>query len=327
MVILAVRSQHDSMRLVFSLCCLLPLLGACADSRNPQSGNQGQAEAATEQSPSLSGKKVYELMCSMCHGETGDGKGIVVLKTKARSFVDGGFSFGNTPDAVYRTISNGIGGTEMPPFQESLSEAERRAVTEYVLAFNPENSQERAGDPVMRVTGKPLIVRGHLPSVSDKAPERPRGILIGTADGLSWEYRADDVRLLAMRRGGFVERSDWGGRGGTPLKPLGEVLWLNQGGDPAPPWRLLTEEGEETLTAKLSGTTIREGRALVLIRLEGADKERVGTAELWCSSSMEGGELKPVRHFQFVGSREAVAIQYEDLKINFVPGLPKEFSK
>ncbi len=323
------RREHGAVRRGIPLFLLALCMSACAgESAPPENQDTPSSTVATAENDSgLSGKKVYELMCSMCHGENGDGKGIVVLKTKARSFIDGGYSFGNTPEAVYKTISNGIGGTEMPAFKDSLTEQERRAVTEYVLAFNPENSKQRTGDPIMRVADTPLIARGHLPSVSEIAPEHPRGLIVGTTDGLSWEYRADDLRLLAVRKGDFVERADWGGRGGTPLKPLGEIIWLNQNGDPPPPWKLITKEGEVELIAKLAGTTVLDGRAVVRAQLEDANSQLLGYVDMWGSSIIEGGEIVPIRNFRLIGFTVDAKMQYEDKQIDFFPGYPIEFSK
>ena len=51
-----------------------------------------------------------------------------------RSFRQGGFSFGNTEEAVFRTISSGIIGTPMPGFQSLIGEAERHALARHVIA-------------------------------------------------------------------------------------------------------------------------------------------------------------------------------------------------
>lgn len=179
-----------------------------------------------------SGEEVYKQLCAVCHGDTGDGKGLIQLDRPARSFRDGGFSFGNTKEAISRTVASGIGGTPMPGFASMLSEAELEAVADYVIAFGPK--QPEAPDAAMRLSvGKrPQVVRGHLPPVAPGKKEHPRGLLVGTVDGLSWEFAADDLRLLAVRQGEFVSREDWKGRGGTPLKPLGRIVHLIEGGEP-----------------------------------------------------------------------------------------------
>ncbi len=179
-------------------------------------------------------RALFVAHCATCHGEKGDGQGVTDVGRAARSFLDGGFAYGNTPDAVMRSITHGIPGTPMPAFQKALREEQRRELAEYVIALGPEVLRVDAAETEMVVRDRPRVVRGKLPPVVPGAPTWPRGLIAGTTDGLSLEYRADDVRLLAVRAGRFVNRRDWTGRGGDALEPLGQpVLVLGQG-DPGP---------------------------------------------------------------------------------------------
>src|SRR5262245_50761866 len=72
-----------------------------------------------------------------CDGENGDGKGTATLDRPARSFKDGGFSYGNTPEALLRTITFGIPGTPMPAAPSVLTEAQRKALADYVISLGP----------------------------------------------------------------------------------------------------------------------------------------------------------------------------------------------
>jgi len=159
--------------------------------------------------------------CASCHGEKGDGQGTTELPQPARSFLDGGFSYGNTRTAILRVITHGIPGTPMPSFVDAVTAAEREELVEYVIGLGPEREEVLPGETVLVVGDRPEIVRGALPPLTEGAPAFPRGILIGTTTGTTFQYRADDVRLLGVRQGGFVERADWTDRGGKPLKPLG----------------------------------------------------------------------------------------------------------
>ncbi len=208
--------------------------------------------------PPRTGAEVYAAACAPCHGETGDGQGPVKLDRPARDFRAGGFSFGNTREALFRTVSSGIGGTPMPGFGETLTEQERRDVVEHLITLLPEPPIELDEAAVLVVGDRPQVVRGHLPALAEGLPEHPRGLLLGGTDGLSWQYRADDIRLLAVRQGAFVRRSDWGGRGGTPLEPLGKPMHLVDGGDPA---ATFASESGQPLSSRLRGTRIEEGRA------------------------------------------------------------------
>jgi hypothetical protein len=81
-----------------------------------------------------------------------------------------------------------------------------------------------------------LIARGKLPALDPGGPEIPRGLLVGTPDGFSFEYRVDDLRLLAVRQGAFVRRLDWIGRGGDALEPLGKVVFRVRTSEPIAPF-------------------------------------------------------------------------------------------
>jgi hypothetical protein len=172
--------------------------------------------------------------CATCHGLDGSGQGPSVLDRPARNFKDGGFSFGNTADAIFNTISSGIPGTPMPAFADALAESDRRRLAAYVRTLGPPIDEIDVADTILTVTEEsgPRIVRGILPPIVKGAPVRPRGLLVGLPGGLTFEYRIDDVRLLGVRQGGFVERTDWRDRGGTPLKPLGGLIWVDGDGDP-----------------------------------------------------------------------------------------------
>jgi len=98
------------------------------------------------------------------------------------------------------------------------------------------------------------------------APAYPRGLLLGTTSGLTFEYRADDVRLVAVRQGGFVRRTDWTGRGGTALEPLGRPVFVADAGDPSAQFRL--DQGREPLSAKLRATTVQAGRVSVALEVD-----------------------------------------------------------
>ena len=209
----------------------------------------------------MSTRSLYVAYCAQCHGETGDGQGTRELDRPARSFKDGGFSFGNTTEALFRTISNGIGGSPMPGYADTLSADERRRLAGYVRELGPDVIEVDASATIMRVTDRPRIVRGHLPSLGEGRPEHPRGIITASPDGMSFEYAAGDtVELLAVRQGEFVERTDWTDRGGSPLKPLGRVIHLLESDDE------LIDFGPDA-RRRLTGTAIESDRAVIRYRI------------------------------------------------------------
>ncbi len=269
----------------------------------------GSDEPAPPAAPARSGAEVYASACAMCHGANGDGNGTVKLDRPARDFRAGGFSFGNTRQALFRTVSSGIGGTPMPGFAEALSEQERWNVVEHLIGLLPEPPIELDEAAVLEVGDRPQVVRGHLPALAEGLSDHPRGLLIGGTDGLSWQYAADGVRLLAVRQGAFVRRSDWGGRGGTPLEPLGKPMHLLDGG--APP-ALFADERNRPLHARLRGTRIEGGRAWVAFTLHDAAGEQLAAVRESGASASTG---------QAAGYRRTLEIEAEvDLRLHLLGG-------
>lgn len=193
--------------------------------------------AAQEDDPT---KDLFLIHCAACHGETGDGKGTTELERPARSFLDGGFSYGNTPEAVLRTLSFGIPGTPMPAFDVALTKDQREALAQYVISLGPPGTIVDPAQTELVVKEETLLARGLLPPIFLAADKQPRGLLIGLPSGTTFEYRTDDVRLLGVRSGRFVDRMDWTGRGGAALKPLGRVIELFGAGKPKTSWYLAT---------------------------------------------------------------------------------------
>lgn len=216
----------------------------------------------------VSGRTVYMANCAKCHGASGDGKGTELLDRPARSFLEGGFSFGNTTEAVRRVVQHGIAGTPMPGFAGTLNAAQTRAVVKYVLAMAPAAELD-VEDALLEVRDRPLVLRGMLPARGPFEEVQPRGLLLGGTDGLTLAYDVDDVRFRVARQGAFARRTDWEGRGGTPIEPLGrEIHWSGFG--PA-----FVQDGEP-VQARFRGTSIRDGRAELRFSLPQADVREWG---------------------------------------------------
>lgn len=90
------------------------------------------------------GKAVYERYCTQCHGARGDGAGEVApfVTPRPRDFRQGLFKFRSTPlgalplvSDLDRTISNGLYGTAMPPF-DALNPRARLDVIAYIQTFS-----------------------------------------------------------------------------------------------------------------------------------------------------------------------------------------------
>jgi len=129
------------------------------------------------------GKAVYESHCVICHGEKGDGKGLMgtihraqqkgfVIQIYPRDFTAGVFKFRTTPtgdlptDAdLMRTVRTGIARSGMPS-HEDLEESQIHAVVQYVKTFSPRWREEEPGMPIELpappdyVGGKESVERG-----------------------------------------------------------------------------------------------------------------------------------------------------------------------
>jgi cytochrome c oxidase cbb3-type subunit 2 len=134
--------------------------------------NPGKAYAADEKTAEL-GKKVFLQRCVICHGDKGDGKGLVgiinrvqkrgsVQATFPRDFTTGVFRFRTTStgclptdDDLLRTVGNGIPRSYMPSFDD-VPLNERKAVIQYVKTFAKRWTEEE-GCPPMAVK-KPEFV-------------------------------------------------------------------------------------------------------------------------------------------------------------------------
>ncbi len=112
------------------------------------------------------GQVVYEQSCAICHGASGDGRGMaqMMLLTKPRDFRQGIFKFRSTPTGslptdgdLFQTISMGLRGTGMIA-QNHLREAERRAVVEYLKTFSG-RFQEQAAQASIPVPPLPQLSR------------------------------------------------------------------------------------------------------------------------------------------------------------------------
>ena len=168
--------------------------------------------------------ELYAEHCARCHGDNGDGKGTAELDRPARSFLDGGYSYGNTENAVRRSIRHGIPGTPMPSFPD-LANDEVAALARFVIDLGPEGTVTAPGASVLTVEDQPLVVHGMMPALGEGARREPRSVVVGFPNGTTFQYRGPDMDLIATFVGDFLDRADWGGRGGAALKPLGTVAW------------------------------------------------------------------------------------------------------
>lgn len=155
------------------------------------------------------GKKFYvEAECLKCHGATGrgDGEAADTLRDEWGSpivpydfTVAGRMKAGNTVRDVYRTLRNGIGGTPMPSYADSLSEEETWALAYYVISLA---RQPAVPPPVEAGTVRVRRVAGEIP-VDPDAPLWRRAALARVALRTLWlrPRQIAEVRVAALHNG------------------------------------------------------------------------------------------------------------------------------
>lgn len=75
---------------------------------------------------SQSGRDIYINYCSACHGQKLEGG-------RAPSLREGKWKHGQSKKAIYKSISEGIPGTEMMAWKNMLTASQIELVTDYLL--------------------------------------------------------------------------------------------------------------------------------------------------------------------------------------------------
>ena len=112
------------------------------------------------------GKAVYDSRCVICHGDQGDGKGLIGIVHRAqtsgmvvtiypRDFTAGVYKFRSTPsgdlptdDDLMRIVTDGISRSGMPSHTD-LSESDRRDVVAFIKTFSKRWTEEAPGEPLV----------------------------------------------------------------------------------------------------------------------------------------------------------------------------------
>ena len=99
------------------------------------------------------GQELYTKYCALCHGDTGDGGGkfAYLMNPRPRNFQDGNFKLSTTQNQIptdedlFRTISNGMPGSAMPPWGH-LPNSDIDALVTYVRQIHVEATREMLTD-------------------------------------------------------------------------------------------------------------------------------------------------------------------------------------
>lgn len=112
------------------------------------------------------GREIYMRRCATCHGTRGDGEGPSrrFLRGVPRDLTRGEFKFKSTesgavarPEDIYRTITMGVLGTEMPAWRGLLSQHERWLVTRFVMSLSNRYDDLAALPPAIAIGAPPPV--------------------------------------------------------------------------------------------------------------------------------------------------------------------------
>jgi mono/diheme cytochrome c family protein len=82
------------------------------------------------------GEAIYKGICARCHGDKGDGKGVIYLylDPAPRDLTKAAFMNSKPLDRFATALAHGVPGTSMPSLERVLSETQRQQVLDYVFA-------------------------------------------------------------------------------------------------------------------------------------------------------------------------------------------------
>lgn len=214
------------------------------------------ASAATQD-----GRESFLRHCATCHGTTGHGDGPAKVQPTPRDLTSGRFSFGTTTEAIERTVRGGIAPT-MPAFADSLTDQELAALVGYVRSLMPATVEASPAESRIEVGTVPRVISGALPPRANSTMPITRGLAVCLPGGWTVEYATDDFRMLQILHGdGYVDRTDWRGRGGSQRELLGTPLDPLSGDDLGPVMR--TWDDESAMSIRYLGHRI-DGATVIL---------------------------------------------------------------
>ena len=221
----------------------------------PASAAESSGDDEAGRASHASGRRLYDANCAVCHGAEGDGRGpaATMFLTRPRDFRDGIFKFRSTPSGslptdedLDRTIRHGLRWTAMIA-RADLSEAERRALVQYIRTFSSKFAKERPM-PAIRVPRQPERTAQFI-SEGEKLFRAADCVschgTLGRGDGPNaadmkddwgWPIRPGDLSWRPLKRGSSLEQiylTIATGISGTPMPAFGDSI------DPAQIWALV----------------------------------------------------------------------------------------
>jgi len=190
------------------------------------------------------GRRVYVEQCAICHGDEGDGRGPAAnhFATPPRDFTSGRYKIRSTAsgqlptdDDLARTIVRGLPGTGMVP-QDHLSEAEVRAVIEFIKSLSPRFAAAPPPAPLPMppepVPSDDSVARGR--KVYEKAD-------CGECHGRQARGDGPSAKDLKIKPADLTKRPF---KGGSAPRDIVRAVITGYDGTPMPSYHLLLDDGE-----------------------------------------------------------------------------------
>lgn len=198
----------------------------------------------------LEGRVVYEMHCIGCHGDKGDGKGVVAddFIVKPRNFTLGMFKFSTTARGSLPTdedlkniVTNGLPTSSMPNFK-LLRDTDKDAVIGYIKTLSARWNKERAERIYPEVTAPDFVATTESIGKGEKLFGSRCQMCHGTRKGqpdvtfaLKWKGNDECNNIVrpavfshsTIKRGPKVEdihMSITAGVGGTPMLSFADKL-------------------------------------------------------------------------------------------------------
>ncbi len=94
------------------------------------------------------GRNIYQENCTSCHGANGDSSG------RAFDFTNVSMMVSKEPELLFKNVSDGVKGTSMPPWKDSLSESERWDTVKYIWTFQFKDYSQMGQPPMETPSAK-----------------------------------------------------------------------------------------------------------------------------------------------------------------------------